>query len=78
MEILMDLHFMRATGSENHIFSSKSVCVSPSVISITQNQIAAETTNFIYSTFVLCVDATSNFSRKIGQKLYVQEHTKEF
>ena len=52
MEILMDLHVMRAPESENHILSIWSVCmcICVSVISITQKQITAEH-QIWYSTF---------------------------
>ena len=54
MEILMDLHFMMSPESENNIFSVGSVCmcVYVSVISITQKQITAETSNLL---FCICI-----------------------
>ena len=69
MEILMDLHFMR---SENHIYSSWSLCVS--VIS-TQTLITGETSNFVFYIFIQYRCSLKLFI-KIEQKLCVQEHTK--
>ena len=66
MEILMDLHVLRSPKSENHIFSVQSGCmyvrvcvcvcvrVCVSVISITENQITAESSNLA---FYICVIA---------------------
>ena len=78
-EILMDLHVLRYLESENHIFSVCSVCmcVRVSLISITQKQIAAETSNLV---FYICIRHKCDLKLfiKIGQKLCVQGHTKEF
>ena len=63
MEILNDLHVLRTPKSENHIFSVWSVCMCVcvcacvSVISITQKQITAETSNLVFYT-VSYTDAT--------------------
>ena len=71
MEILMDFLVLRFHKSENHIFSSWSVCmyvyVSVSVISLTQKQITAETSNLIFYIFVIYRCCLKLFM-KIGQK----------
>ena len=46
MEILMDLQILWDPKSENYIFSSYSAC--PSVFSITQKLITAETSRFMF------------------------------
>ena len=59
MKILMDLHVLSSPETENLIFEVwLRVCVF--VISITQKQITAETSN---STFVSYTDATRNFHK---------------
>ena len=65
----MDLDGLRFPESENHIFGVWSVCVS--VVSITKKQLTAETSKLVYR-----CDLKSFM--KIGQKLCVQGHTKEF
>ena len=62
---------------ENHIFNGWSVCASDSVISITPKQIIAKTPNLV---FYICIISRCYLKLyiKIGQKLCVQEHTKEF
>ena len=50
MDILLDLHVLRSTESENHIFSS-GLCVF--VINITRKQNAAETSN-LYHICIIC------------------------
>ena len=49
IEILISLHVMRSTKTENQIFSLWSVCMRAcvSVISITQKQIIEENPNFV-------------------------------
>ena len=71
----MDLHVLKPSESENNIFSVWSVCVS--VISITQKQITAETSNLV---FYICIMRRCYLKlfMKIAQKLCVQGHTKEF
>ena len=79
MEISMDLYVLRSLESENHIFSVWSVCVClcVSVISITHKQITAESSDLA---FYFCVIGRCYFKLfiKIGQKLCVQGHAKEF
>ena len=79
MEILMDLHFMRASESENHIFSIWSVCMCfcVFVVSITQKQITAEPSNLVFYISII-YGCYLNLFMTIGQKLCVQEHTNEF
>ena len=75
----MDLHVLMSPESENHIFSVWSVymCVCVSVISITQKQITAESSNLA---FYICVIGRCYLKlfMKIGQKLCAQERTEEF
>ena len=81
----MDLHVMRSLESENHIFSvwyvrvyvCVSVCVCVSVISITQKQITAESSNLA---FYICLIGGCYWKLfiKVEQKLCVQGRTKEF
>ena len=75
VEILMDGHILRSRESEKHIFSVSSVCVS--VISITQKQITAESSNVV---LYICITGRCYLKHfiKIEQKLCVQGHTKEF
>ena len=79
IEILMDLHVMKTPESKNQIFSIWSVCmcVSVSVISITQKLVTAETSNLVFYILIINKLYLKHFI-KIGQKLCVQEHTKEF
>ena len=78
----MNLYVLRAPESENHIFSvwpmcvRVPVCVSVCVISIAQNQITAESSNLV---FYICIIYRYylKLSKKIGQKLCLQGHTKE-
>ena len=78
MEILMDLHVLRASESENHIFSGSSVCmcVCVSTNSINQKQITTESSNL---EFYICIISRCYLKHfmKIGQKFCVQGHTKE-
>ena len=76
MEVLMDLHVLRFSEFENHIFSSWPVCVISSVISITQKEITAETSNLVFN---ICITYRCNLKLfiKIGQELCVQGDTKE-
>ena len=63
LQILIDLHVLRSAESENHIFSVWSVCISVSVclsvclcvcvISMTQKQITAESTNLAFYIWVI-------------------------
>ena len=79
----MDLHVLRSPESENHIFSKWSdcmcvcLCVRVSVISITQKQITAETSNLVFN-IIIKYRCNLKLFMKIGQKLCVQGHTKEF
>ena len=81
----MDLHVLWPPESENPIFSIWSMCVCMRiracvcvcVISITEKQIAAETSNFVLYICIMCKCYLKLFI-KIGQKLYLQEQTKEF
>ena len=57
IKFLMDLHVLRATESENHIFSGWSVCV------CLKNKVQQKP-RIWYSTFASYVDATWNFSWK--------------
>ena len=79
MKILKDLLAMRSPESENKIFNVWSVCVRVclSVISITQKQITAETSNLV---FYICIMYRCYLKLfvKIGQNLCVQGHAKEF
>ena len=83
MEILIDLHAMGSHESENHSFSvwsvylSVCVCVCVPVINITQKQIAAESSNLAFNICVIGRCYLKLFV-KIGQKLCVQGHRKEF
>ena len=85
MEILMDLHVLRSSKSENYISSGWSLCmcvcvsacVSVSVISITQKQITAETSNLVLNISII-YRCFLKYFMKIGQKLCVQGNTKEF
>ena len=56
IDILMDLHVLTILESENHIFRGWSVCMCVSlcvsVVSITQIQINAETSNLV---FYICI-----------------------
>ena len=54
MEILMELHVLRSPESKNHIFSKWSVCAYVSVISITQKQNIAETSNLVFYICMIC------------------------
>ena len=89
VEILMDLQVLRSPESENHIFRVCSVgmcvcvclcvcpCVCVSVISLTQKQITAEASNFLFYIYIMYRCYLKLFI-KIGQKLCVQGHTKEY
>ena len=73
-ENFVDLHVMRTRKSH---FWGMGLCVCASVISITQKQKTAETSNLM---FYICIIHTPYLKLfiKIGQKLCVQGHTKEF
>ena len=81
MNILMDLHVLRSSECENHLFSSRSVGVNVcvrlyvcvSVISIVQKQSAGEleTLNLVFFIYTICRCYLKLF-KKIGQKLFVQ------
>ena len=83
VQTLMDLHFLRPFEYKNHIFRGWSVCmcvcesVCVSVISITKKQITAETSNKVFYDCIIRRCYLKLFI-KIGEKLYVQRHTKEF
>ena len=64
MENMMDLHVLRSPESVKHIFRGWSVCVCVSVISLTQKQITAETSNSASH-----VDAAWNFLWILAKKL---------
>ena len=69
IEILMDLHVMKTPESKNQIFSIWSVCmcVSVSVISITQKLVTAETSNLV---FYICI------TYRCYLKLFYEDRTK--
>ena len=77
VEILMDLHVLRSPESEKHIFSKWSACVCVTFISITQKQNTAETSNLVFYISIMYRCYLKLFI-KIGQKLCVQGHIKEF
>ena len=69
MEILIDLQVLRFPELENRILAVDLcvyVCVCVPVINITQNQIAAQTSNLVFCNYIK------------PDKNYVQGHTKEF
>ena len=56
----MDFHVLRSPEFENHIFTSWSMCMNVCVISITQRQIAVETSNLVCDdTFGSCRNVKS-------------------
>ena len=71
IEILKDLHVLRAPVFENHIFSGWYACVFVPVNSITQKQVIAETSNMA---FYICAIGRCYLRLfiKIGQKVCVQ------
>ena len=77
-KILMDLHVLRSPESENQIFSfGLCICMCVFVISTTQKQITAESSN---SAFYICIVWTCYLKlfNKCGKKFCVQGHTKTF
>ena len=82
MGILKDLQVLMSSESENHIFSvwsvrvSLSVCIYLSVISITQKQITAESSNLAIYIYMIGGCSFKLFI-KIGRKLCAQGHAKK-
>ena len=77
VEILIDLHVLSSHEFKNHIFSGLCMYVCASFITVTQKQIAAESSNLA---FYICIIRRYYLKRfiKIGQKLCVQERIKKF
>ena len=71
MEILMNLHVLWFSESQYHIFSVWSVYMCMSVISLTQKQITAESSNLIFYICIMYKRYLEPFI-KIGQKLCTQ------
>ena len=84
-EISLDLHVLKSPEFKDHIFRrshflfSVCFCMYPClfVISISQKQITAETSNLVFNICVIHGCFLKLFIM-IGQKLCVQGHTKEF
>ena len=78
MNILMDFQVLRSLEYEKSHFQ-RLVCVylCVSVISITQKQVTAESSNMAFYICNIC-RCYLNFFIKTGQKLCVQGHTNEF
>ena len=73
----MDLQVMRTPESENHIFSVWPVCLSVTVIRITQKEITAVSPNSAFYIFI--IDRYYlELLKEFQQKLCVQGYTKEF